>query len=313
MMRSNAAALAALAVLLAAPVRAQVSLEAAFDAARALRAGAYDAGPSDIAAPPSRPLLRAPAPDETAAPDAFDANDGFRAALLAPARSDRWLVPTALGTVMLVVEKGYLSDARLDRLCADLQEAVSEIPRLTGRHVWTAKRFTVYVYDDGPLSEADVPGLAAGEKGLMLRFVKDDAEPLFHELTHMLAGYSKSQSLGEGIAEWVQARLRPGRAHAFVPAATDPRTRAKAALAKWPAAFLTTIGAPGYWFQGSNRDIRFDFYYSSWSFVDFLMRQGDAKAFWSVADAGGEPDAYLKAYGRGYDRLIAEWVSEVNR
>lgn len=303
---------AALAAALAVPVRAQVAFDAAFEAARALRS----APPADalrIATPPSGTVLRFPAPPEAAAPDKDDDNDDFRRALLDPKRSDRWIVPTELGGIMLVVEKGYLGDARLDRLCADLQEAVSAIPRLTGRPALIRERFTVYVYDDGPISEADVPGMRHGERGLMLRFVKDDEEPLFHELTHLLAGYSDSQSLGEGIAEWVQEVERPGRANAFIPAHTNPDAMAKAALAKWPAAFGTTIGAPGYWFQGSNRDIRFDFYYCSWSFAAFLMRQGDAKAFWSVADAGGKPEAYVKAYAKTYDALYAAWVSEVNR
>jgi hypothetical protein len=301
---------AALILLLAVPAGAQVSLEGAFDAARAFR----PATPlPTVALPAPKAVLRLPAPAEAAAPDAFDSNDVFRAALLAPGRSDRWLVPVEFGQVLLVVEKNYLSDARLDQLCADIQEAVSAVPRLTGRPPLIKTRFTVYVYDEGPLSEADVPGLRPGEKGLMLRFVKDDAEPLFHELTHMLAGYSDSQSLGEGIADWVQETLRPGRAHAFVPANTNPDAMAKAALAKRPAAFKTTIGAPGYWFQGSNKDIRFDFYYCSWSFARFLMKRGDVKAFWSVADAGGKPAAYLKAYGRSYDRLISDWTAEIDR
>lgn len=296
--------IAALAALLAGPSAAQ---NTALDAALRGRDLAV------VAAPPAQRVLRAPAPPETAAPDQFDSNDAFRRALLDPARSERWSVPTDLGGILLVVEKGYLDAARLDRLCADLQEAVSAVPRLTGRPPLERARFTVYVYDEGPLSESGVPGLRPGEKGLMLRFVKDEAEPLFHEMTHILAGYSDSQSLGEGIADWVQETLRPGRAHAFVPAGTDPDAKAMAALARWPAAFRTTIGAPGYWFQGARGDIRFDFYYCSWSFAAYLMRQGDAKAFWSVADAGGKPAAYRRAYGRSYDDLIAAWIKEASR
>ncbi|HEX4048665.1 MAG TPA: hypothetical protein VH309_12555 [Elusimicrobiota bacterium] len=304
---------AALAASLAGQARAQSTLAAAFEAARALRS-APAAAPNGIVSPPSRDVLRFPAPPETAAPDKDDDNDGFRRALLDPRRSDRWIVPTGSGGIMLVVEKGYLDDARLDQLCADLREAVVAIPRLTGRAPLIRGRFTVYVYDEGPMSEADVPGLRPGERGLMLRFVKENAEPLFHEMTHLLAGYSDSQSLGEGIAEWVQDQERPGRANAFIPANANPDALAKAALAKWPAAFGTTIGAPGYWFRGSNDDIRFDFYYCSWSFAAFLMRRpGGAKAFWSVADAGGKPEAYQAAYGRSYDSLYAAWVSAVSR
>ena len=307
-------AAAVLAVLLAAPAGAQVSLESAFQSMRALQAAPVGKAPfADVATPPSARVIRVPAPPETAAPDAYDHNDDFRRSLLDPKNSDRWFVPTELGGILLVVQKGYVDDARLDRLAADLQEAVTAIPRLTGRRSLVLDRFTVYVYDDGPMSEADVPGLKHGERGLMLRFVKENEEPLFHELTHLLSGYSDSQSLGEGIAEWVQDVERPGRANAFIPAHTNPDAKAKAALTKWPPAFLTTIGAPGYWFKGSNDDIRFDFYYCSWSFAAFLMRQGDAKAFWTVADAGGKPEAYQRVYGRSYDALISAWTAEVNR
>jgi hypothetical protein len=301
-------AVAVLAVALAAPARAQFTLEGAFQAARALKAA-----PPAATAPLTAAVLRLPAPEEEAAPDSFDGNDGFRRALLDPKRSDRWLVPTEFGGILLVVEKGYLGDARLDQLAADLREAVSAIPRLTGRPPLIRGRFTVYAYDDGPISESGVPGLRPGEKALMLRFIKEDAEPLFHEMTHLLAGYSDSQSLGEGIADWVQETLRPGRAHAFVDARTDPDARARAALARWPAAFRTTIGAPGYWFKGSGQDIRFDFYYCSWSFASFLMRQGGASQFWAVADAGGTPEAYARAYGRSYDELLSAWISSVSR
>ena len=305
---------AVLAVALAVSARAEVALDSAFLAALRLRTAPAASVPfADVATPPSARVLRVPAPPETAAPDKDDDNDDFRRALLDPKSSDRWIVPTELGGIMLVVQKGYIGDARLDQLAADLQEAVSAIPRLTGRPPLIRDRFTVYVYDRGPLSESNVPGLRPGETGLMLRFVKEDAEPLFHEMTHMLAGYSDSQSLAEGIAEWVQERERPGRANAFMPANVNPHKMAKAALAKWPAAFLTTIGAPGYWFRGSNQDIRFDFYYCSWSFADFLLRQGDMKAFWSVVDAGGKPEAYRRAYGRSYDELIKSWAGEVNR
>jgi hypothetical protein len=138
--------------------------------------------------------------------------------------------------------------------------------------------------------------------------VKENQEPLFHEMTHLLAGYSDSQSLGEGIAEWVQDRIRPGKANGFIDAGANPDALSKAALGKWPAAFRTTIGAPGYWFQGSNKDIRFDFYYCSWSFTGYLLRRADMKTFWTVADAGGRPQAYRRAYGVSYDALVAGWL-----
>ncbi|MDP3542174.1 MAG: hypothetical protein Q8T11_06840 [Elusimicrobiota bacterium] len=261
-------------------------------------------------APAGKVVLRLLAAPERSEPDAFDDNDAFRRSLLDPANSDRWFVPTVQGGILLVVEKGYLDDALLDRVSADLQEAVEAVPRLTGRAPRRRGRFTVYVYDEGPLSESGVPGALPGEKGIMLRFVKEGADPLFHEMTHLLAGHGGSQSLNEGIADWVQSRLRPGRSTAFIPARTNPHAKARAALATYPPAFRGAIGAPGY-HRWSGREIRFDFYYCSWSFTDFLLRQGDMGRFWSVLEAEAAPDAYLAAYGRTYEVLIDEWSQEV--
>jgi hypothetical protein len=296
---------AALLVSIAGPATAQQeALSRAFDAARA-RTFASDA----VSIPPGRPSLRVFAPVELSEPDKFDSNDGFRRNLLDPANSDRWLVPTAQGGILLVVEKGYLDAAALDRLCADLREAVEAVPRLTGRAPRLRGRFTVYIYAEGPMSEADVPGARPGEKGLMLRFVKEGADPLFHEMTHLLAGHGGSQSLNEGIADWIQSRLRPGRSSSFMPAGINPHEKAREALAAYPPAFRETIGAPGY-YRWSGETIRFDFYYCSWSFTDFLLRQGDMARFWAVLESDGKPEAYLAAYGRTYDALRADWAAE---
>jgi hypothetical protein len=267
--------------------------------------------PPDMPAIRSRAVLRRPAPPETARPDAFDDADGFRAALLAS--GERWLVSTAQGDVLLVVERGYLDGAALDRLAADLQEGVAGVPRVTGRRSRIPGRFTVYVYDQGPLSEADVPGAQPGEKGLMLRFVKEQGEPLFHELTHLLAGYSESQSLGEGIADVVQSRFRPGRASGFKDAGVDPDAKARAAFAAYGAPFLETIGAPGY-YRFSAPEVRFDFYYCSWSFAKFLVARAPGMAgFWRVADAGGTDESYRAVYGKDRAALVAEWVTATSR
>lgn len=257
----------------------------------------------------ARPVLRRPAPSEAARPDAFDSNDGFRAALLSPAASDRWLVPTVQGDVMLVVEKGYLTGAELDGFCADVQEGVAGVPRVTGRVSRIRGRFTIYVYDRGPISQADVPGLARGEKGLMLRFVKEKADPLFHELTHLLAGYSHSQSLGEGIANVVQSRFRPGRAAAFIAAGADPHAESRRALAAYGADFRALIGAPGHEIRPEWREKRFDFYYASWSFSEFLLARGTMADFWTVADAGASDATYRRVYGAARAQLVEAWAA----
>lgn len=279
----------------------------AYELNGALPALRFASAPSAVA---GRPVLRRRAPAQEARPDAFDENDGFRRALLAPAASERWLVPTVQGDVLLVAEKGYLDAAALDRFCADVQEAVAAIPLVTGRPSLVRGRFTLYVYDEGPMSEADVPGAEPGEKGVMLRFVREKSDPLFHELTHLLAGYSESQSLGEGLADVVQERLRPGRESAFIPAGTDPHAKARAALAAYGPPFFEMIGSPGYYRFGPG-DIRFDFYYCSWSFAKFLLRQGSMADAWAVADAGGDDEAYRRVYGRGRAELVAAWMADV--
>ena len=282
-----------------------VFLAAAF--AATVGSGA-DAPPSAADAPEVRSepaALRRPAPMEEAAPERGDAeNAAFRRALLEPARSDRWLVPTVRGEVLVVVEKGYLDDAALDRFCAELQEGVAAVPRITGRTPRAPGRFTVYVYDRGPISQTGVRGVAARERGLFLRFVRERRDPLFHELTHLLAGSSQSQSLSEGIAEVVQAQLRPGRANAFMRAGADPERNAAVALAKYGEAFRATIGAPGASVPPGNDQTRYDFYYASWSFAKFLLARGTMADFWMVADAGGADAAYQRVFGLTRAELV---------
>jgi hypothetical protein len=260
------------------------------------------------------PLRRPAAPEEAAPAGGGDAElAAFRRTLLDPMRADRWLVPTIQGDVLVVVEKGYLDEAALDRFCAELQEGVAAVPSVTGRASHVRGRFTVYVYDRGPISQTGVRGVAAGERGLLLRFVKERRDPLFHELTHLLAGSSRSQSLSEGIAEVVQARLRPGRANAFIRAGADPDRNAAAALANYGEEFRAGIGAPGNPMPLTAEPMRYDFYYCSWSFAQFLLARGSMADFWALADAGGNDAAYQRLYGRPRAELVREWAEEVMR
>ena len=291
----------------------QTTLETANQKTKQLRFGS----PQDIAgllpAVQGAPVAYFRTKPERARPDPFDSNDGFRKRLLAPSHSDRYSVPTADGNVLLVVEKGYLDAADLQRIAADIQEAVREVPKFVQRSSLIKGRFTVYIYDNGPLSESGVPGARQGEKGLMLRFVKEDKAPVFHELTHMLAGYSDSQSLAEGVADYVENHFRPGKAHAFVPAGLDPHVAARAAVKMYSPAFLAAIGSPGYVYRGSDQEERFNFYYASWSFVDYLASSGDMQTLWSVIDAGATQESYQKAYGHTFEFLKQDWLEKIAR
>jgi hypothetical protein len=245
---------------------------------------------------------------QPANPDAFDGNDEFRKELLASTASDWYALKSKL-EYLIVVEKGYLGSADVKRLAADLDEAADKVPRLIGRKSAYSKRLTVYVYGDGPMSEAGVPGAFSGEKGLMLKFAKEDRAPTFHELAHVMAGGGDaSQSLAEGLADWVQAKARPGKAYTFVPANADPDALAKAAIAKYPSAFYEAIGAAG-WGGWSGQEVRQQFYFASWSFVKYLIKRNGMAAFLGVFDAkpGSLAPAYAQSYGKDLAALRKEW------
>lgn len=252
-------------------------------------------------------VLRQPAPAERYAPDFLgDDNDAFRRVLLGPSASERSLVPTQTGGALLVVETGYLDEKGLDKLASDLQEATAGIPAFTGRPSKVQKRITVYAYSDGPMSLAHVPGAMPGEQGLMLRFVREGAAPIFHEMTHMLVGYSPSQSLAEGFADVVQSRFRPGQASAFMAAGTDPDAMSRAALVVQGPAFFKTLGGFGN-YTWQDPESRKDFYYCSWSFVRFLLKRAPLEKFWPVYDSGGGDEEYLRSYGASREDLVAAW------
>lgn len=265
---------------------------------------------------PGKPLPYMPVAPEPAAPDACDIHDAFRRDLLDGRNSEHYLVKSSSAEILLVVQKGYLDAAALKRFSSDLLEAAAEIPKLAGRVSKIKGRFTVYAYDqtflekDTPISQADVPRAKPGERGVMLRFAKEDRAPVFHELTHLLVGHSSSQSLAEGLADYVEERLRPGKARSFVPAKTDPHREARAAIRRYPPRFLETIGAPGR-HSWSAPEVRFSFYYASWSFADHLIRLKGLKTFLAVMDSGGEERAYLKTYGKGLEELRRDWVREI--
>lgn len=297
-------------ILLSAPARAQdpAPLGKAYsDAQTSLQT--RDADKTPVA---STPVRFKPVTPEKSKPDAFDGNDKFRKGLLAPGHSDWYTVPSSMGDILLLVEKGYLTSAQIGALASEIQDAVTSIPAYAARPSRIKGRLTIYVYDQGPISEADVPGPQPGERALMLRFVKEDKDPLFHELTHMIVGYGDSQSLSEGIAEVFQDHLRPGRPNAFVPANCDPDPLAKAAVAQYPTPFFEAIGAPemNSW---SGAQIRFDFYFASWSFVRYLISLKDLKTFLPVMDAGGSPASYQAAYGKDLPTLRAAWLAALKQ
>ncbi|HVA67614.1 MAG TPA: hypothetical protein VNK24_11955 [Elusimicrobiota bacterium] len=250
-----------------------------------------------LPAAPKAALSYRQIPPAAANPDSYNDNDAFRRKMLAPGNSDEYLVRTDLGGILLVVQKGYLEARQTAGLVSELQQAVRDVPLLTGRPPLVRKRFTVYVYDDGPISEAGVPGALPGETGLMLAWVKEGNAPIFHEMTHLLAGYTANRS------PWPRASPAP-----FMVADADPDKAAKRILAQDPPMLVEGLGGPGYYNFSSQR-IRVD----SWSFVDFLLRQGGMAKLWTLIDAGGTPAAYRKIYKTPYAALFADWKQDVER
>jgi hypothetical protein len=262
------------------------------------------------------PAPLVPIAAETPHMDAFARDGAFRAKLLAPGRSDWFLIQAASGDVLLVAQKGYLTAAQLTALARQVQAADDAIPKWGGRRL-IKSRYTLYVYDDTldddvtPISEADVPGAQHGERGVELRFVKDGTAPLFHELTHLLVGGDgDSQSLSEGLADTSEDHFLPGHAHAFVLANSDPDALCKAALAKYPQPFYAAVGAPGY-SSWSGSMIRFDFYYCSWSFTRWLVAGASPEKVIAVLDDGASDAAYQKQLGAPLALLRARWARKL--
>lgn len=261
---------------------------------------------------PGKPLVLLPIVAETPNPDSFRRDDAFRAALMAPGKADWYEILAGARRVLLIVQKGYLTNDRIFALAEEVLAADAALPKWGGRRLITG-RWTLYVYDhvfegkETPFSEADVPGAQKGERGIELKFAKEGTAPLQHEMAHLLlGGDAESQSLSEGLADAAHDFLKPGHEHSFVPANANPEALCKAALAKYPAAFAETIGAPGY-HSWSGQKIRQDFYHCSWSFARFLLKKGEPWQALAVLDRNAADCAYRKQYGAPLASLRAAW------
>jgi hypothetical protein len=236
-----------------------------------------------------------------------DSIDEFRDRLLR--EGDHYALRCGPPPALLVVQKGYLTREQLGAFAVDLNEGIAGIPALVGR-VPPRARFTMYLFGnlpDAPISRQNDLGERPGERAIFLRWVKEGIAPLFHELTHLLVpGADESDSLGEGFADWVQARFRPGKEFGFTPAGANPHELARKAIDRYPRAFYETIGAketPGW----SSSEVRQAFYHASWSFADYLIALKGLPAFLTVYDASGSEASYLKAYGRTLSALREDW------
>lgn len=281
-------------------------------------------GAEEIAAVPPEAAACAPsygpAPAETDNPreGETESDDMFVRWMRMRQNTDRYYFSTNRGGILLVVEKAYLSEDRMRTLICDLQKAVDVIPTLTQRASAIQGRMTVYIFQSqGLVSRSHLPGIQRDEDGLRLAFVKTNVEPLFHEMTHMLtaapgrAREIDSQSLMEGVADWVQLNMAPGREFSMYPANADIQALAKKAVARNDADFLGTIGAPGIHIYDGMKEVRDDFYFASASFVGYLINRGGFAAFWKVYDARADDAAYIAQYGKTREKLVEEWKSKI--
>lgn len=258
-----------------------------------------------------------PAPQKIEYNNHFNKYDDFRKSLLETGQVYDLDTPKSPGA-RLVVEKKYLTKPQFERTVYEIAQALDEVPQFVGRSFITKKRITIYIYqidNTKPISMAGKIGPAPGSWGIMLAFAKEDEAPIVHEFTHLTERHwnrTGSQSLSEGFAEYVSSKLNPGKAHAFTPANADADQLAQKALQSYTQIkFLQYIGTEGSVDTWPAAHVRFDFYFTSWSFVNFLVSNGGIPNFLKVLDAGGTPKAYSKVYGQSYKVLLNQWLGSV--
>lgn len=224
---------------------------------------------------------------------------------------DHYLFTGEAGDILLVVEKDYLTVEEVERVGTTLTDARRNVAEFLNKKDELG-RLTIYVYDEGPYSTAHVPGAFLGEQGILLKFAKENEAPDYHELTHMLAGnHTRSTSLSEGLADFVQQKFRPEVASSFVPANADIRALAKEAIQSYPE-LLDVIGSPSQvTFPPFHPDVRHDFYFASCSFVTYLATLGDLDQLMNVYNRHGYDGAYQEAYGLSRESLIHDWLKDI--
>jgi len=165
-----------------------------------------------------------------------------------------------------------------------------------------------YVFDSGPMSEADVPGVKKGERGIMMRFVKEDKAPVFHELTHLLAGYSDSQSLAEGFADAVDdhfrpARRTPSRRRTSIPISREKASRLPEAVLEATARPATTLVGPDIASASTGRPVVL-------ALADRERHHG--RLHQGSSTPGPTDDAYKTSYKKDLAALRADWKAFVD-
>ena len=270
-----------------------------------------------LASPPKFSLT--PVHETFAAPARYDNADPFRRNLLEHGDIFHLDVP-GTGGARLAVEHGYLNSRELKRIAADIAEALVEVPRQVGRGFITPHRITVYLYQinaDRPSSYTAKIGVSKDEWGIMLVFAKDDEAPTFHEFTHMteaLFETATSESLSEGLADTIQHRIRPLKASAFTPAGVTAEDQARLALKKPQIGpVLELIGGDRDEIDFSALGFRFDFYWMSWSFVEFLARRYGIATVIRLLDGSGRDSIYIAETRATAAELRNDWRRGLSR
>jgi hypothetical protein len=264
-----------------------------------------------------------PAQSEVKYDNKVDEYDSFRKSLLETGQVYDLDTKNSPGARLVVekdslTKKSYLTKSELKRIASEIARALEEVPRFVGRPFITDKRITVYIYqidNTKPISGAANYGPTPDTWGIMLAFAQEDKAGVFHEFTHLTErnwGNGGSESLSEGFAEYVSSQLEPGKAHTFTLANADADQLAQAAIQNYSQIkFLQYIGAGDSAHSMPQGHVRVDFYFTSWSFVNFLISNGGIPKFLKVLDAGGTPAAYFQVYGQTYSALLNQWLGSV--
>jgi hypothetical protein len=202
----------------------------------------------------------------------------------------------------LVYEKGYLNASQRTRQEQDIADALEEVPKIVGRSFDDSGPITYFIYEsksNRPTSYSDKIGILPGKLGTMLILSDENADPTFHETAHLTekvwAEDKVSESLSEGMAQYVQDQCRPGRAAGLTPENLNPDLFTKKYLSANTDSsdFLEKIGTRGnYDDSWPNQDARHAFYFSSWSFTKYLLAVGSMPDLLKALDAGGDLKTY---------------------
>ncbi len=254
----------------------------------------------------------------------FDYSDAFREELLST--GELYLLKTSdKHRALLVIEKNYLTAHEIQWVSGEIAEALNGVSKLLNRPYLEKNIITYYIVSDTSygakiLSYAAPIGSNLGTWGIMLKYVKEKEAPVFHETAHLAEPMSPimPNSLSEGIADYAQQAFRPGLPYAFVPQNIDVNAAARRALKLYDQIpeFKNTIGSQApYWpkLEEMDPDLPsvYAFYFTSHSFVNFLVYKYGLEKVLQNLEANSTEQAYLDIFQVSLSSLKDDWAKSL--